>query len=340
MKGVFSYNSDCILLDGSQVLQKFRTGEFSDKTFSKLYARWLDIQTLPGIVFDIRNSQLYNMYCITPDMKDFFVCHDVYLVHYDFRINFTTLEHWLKEKKVRPKACFCSKEEVGEQIEQSLQTGLAYTSDFFLLATAYFPDYRFIMGTTNKQVTYIECSENYKATHGVDTTNLCILRRGEIIQNETDLSTDYVNHIAEATRKFTSILGDNATCEFFLVDDTLYLFTAQNSTTGEPSLSGYYTEDMKTICPGTLEGTVKWVDKASLSETIKDISGANKKFVFLAERPYSEFIDLLQFAGGFIFSEGSTLCHLAILLREREIPARLIRDSTDKYEDGTHIFLK
>ena len=97
---------------------------------------------------------------------------------------------------------------------------------------------------------------------------------------------------------------------------------------------------MRLISQGPIHGTVKWVDKMSLPGISEKISQTRNTYVFFAEKPYSEFVDLLKYAKGFIFKEGSVLCHLAILLREKEIPARIIYDEVLEYKDGDRILLE
>jgi phosphohistidine swiveling domain-containing protein len=43
--------------------------------------------------------------------------------------------------------------------------------------------------------------------------------------------------------------------------------------------------------------------------------------IVVSPRPYAALAPLIPFAAGFVFEQASTLCHLAILLREHGVPA-------------------
>ena len=43
--------------------------------------------------------------------------------------------------------------------------------------------------------------------------------------------------------------------------------------------------------------------------------------IVVSPRPYAALAPLLPYAAGFVFEQASTLCHLAILLREHGVPA-------------------
>ena len=57
----------------------------------------------------------------------------------------------------------------------------------------------------------------------------------------------------------------------------------------------------------------------------ENTSRGHESYIFICERPNIALLQLLQYCDpgkvGFIFRQGSTLCHLAIILRERHIPA-------------------
>lgn len=51
------------------------------------------------------------------------------------------------------------------------------------------------------------------------------------------------------------------------------------------------------------------------------IRASNAPVIILSPRPYAALASLVPYAAGFIFEQSSTLCHLAILLREHGVPA-------------------
>lgn len=324
---------NCIVLKGDEILQKFRSGEVFDKTFSKLYAIHLGIQTLPGIVLEIRNKQVVASYYITPDSEGFLERFDSFIVLYDFRIHFSHLEKWMKDKKMRPQTIDCDRDDLENQIEESLKKGIDFTSNFFIIATPFFPDHPFVLSTLYQSTAYIEYSDNYGVSHGSSSTKFYTVQ-SEYVGNKDPLN-GWVYPVVDATRAFTSLIGVNTTCEFLLIDDIPYLVTAQkrsSTTTGIPLNH----EDMKIISPGSIQGKIVKVNQSLDITTLSE----DQKYVFLAEKPYSEFVDLITYAEGFIFNEGSMLCHLAILLREKGIPARIEKGSMLTYRHGDTVMLE
>lgn len=57
------------------------------------------------------------------------------------------------------------------------------------------------------------------------------------------------------------------------------------------------------------------------SSIVTDISKQASNPIIKARRPYAALASLIPFASGFIFEDGSLLCHLGVLLREKRIPA-------------------
>ena len=58
-----------------------------------------------------------------------------------------------------------------------------------------------------------------------------------------------------------------------------------------------------------------------LRDLARHLKSFSRKPILLADRPYAALATLLPYVGGFIFEHASSLCHLAILLREHEVPA-------------------
>lgn len=332
--------SESISLRADEILQKFKTGEFPDKTFSKLYAKWLDIPTPPGIVLEIQHKKVTKCYHIVPEVEEFLASYDTYVLRYDFRADFKELDKWMEKKKIRPAPNRCSKEDVIKYMEMCVNAGSTFADHFFLIVTPSTPYYPFTVSTINEGQIYIEYSDHFEAINGLGNVKSCVFGGKNSVVNETGLSFECVMEIARVTREFTVLIGYNTICELFIVDGMPCLLSAQKRSDRKVWFSIPFAGDMKILSPGPIQGTVKWVDKTFISEIIKNSSQRGKKYVFVAERPYSEFSDILRFAEGFVFNEGSMLCHLAVLLREKEIPARIIPLSTMKYNEGENIVLK
>lgn len=107
------------------------------------------------------------------------------------------------------------------------------------------------------------------------------------------------------------------------------------------------------ISPGIIKGKIQYL---SLKEkeafdyhfydktTSKNYDKIEEPIIYFAERPALSLLEVVNAARshnrniGFIFKEGSVLCHLAILLRESGIPA-LILPSSYKLHEGEYVVL-
>ena len=324
--------NESILLGHNEILEKFTNGQFPDKTFSKLYARWLDIKILPGIILEIKDNSIINTYAITPDIDDLLEIHDSYVFLYDFRTRFHGLKQWMKERNTRPKPTHCGRREIGTHLKKIIDTGSQFMNHYFIAVNQYSPDLPFAASTINQHLTYIEYANSFKAIEGLRSTKLSILRGTTPLLNETGFSTDCLIKITAATKKITDVIGDNTTCEFFIIDEEPYLVTGQKRSAKDVPFSVPDSGKMRIISEGQIQGKIKWVENPHISHTLDSLHKGDT-YIFLAEKPHSEFVDLLPFARGFIFNRGSMLCHLAIVLREMNIPARIIEGSALHYKD-------
>lgn len=59
--------------------------------------------------------------------------------------------------------------------------------------------------------------------------------------------------------------------------------------------------------------------------------------IVVAEYPSAGLIPLVDFAAGFVFQRGNLLCHTAIVLRERGVPAIVSRDAAQLLRDGMSV---
>lgn len=338
MANVSKNLAECISLPPKEILSKFKAGIFTDKTFSKLYAPCLSIPTTQGLVLEFKQKNISKCYSVMPEIKNFLDLYNNYVIRYDFRAQFKELEQWMKEKQFRPKHIRCSKENVTKQIKMSIEKGCSFADDFFLIISGRIPHYNHIMCTIRGELAYIEYSDDFEASHGLRDSRLCIIEGKKPVFKEFNISTDLLLQTIHFTRNITKFIGDNATCEFSFGDNTFYLVSGQKSSEGKgiPVRCG---ENIKVVSAGAVEGVIKKVSKRSIPDIISELSKTEDKYVFLAERPHSDFVDILKFAKGFIFDEGSILCHLAILLREKNIPAKIISYSTMRYKNGDNVNL-
>lgn len=70
-----------------------------------------------------------------------------------------------------------------------------------------------------------------------------------------------------------------------------------------------------------LAGAEELENNSYLRRWVERLRGLEQKPIVLAPRPFAILAALIPHASGFVFEHGSTLCHLAILLRERGVPA-------------------
>ena len=78
-------------------------------------------------------------------------------------------------------------------------------------------------------------------------------------------------------------------------------------------------------------------DYIKKSEHMSNIVKANKKVVVVAKQPVTELALIMDSVAGFIFEEGSLLCHLGIILREAHIPAVFLDNALLAIEDGANL---
>jgi len=71
----------------------------------------------------------------------------------------------------------------------------------------------------------------------------------------------------------------------------------------------------------SVDKTEDVLEHEGLQELINKISSYSEKPIIYVQRPYAVLSTLFEHVSGFIFAEGSLLCHLAILLRENNIPS-------------------
>jgi deoxycytidine triphosphate deaminase len=74
---------------------------------------------------------------------------------------------------------------------------------------------------------------------------------------------------------------------------------------------------------------------AELATIIEKIASLPEPPVVRASRPYAVLSVLMDNVAGFVFEQGSALCHLAILLREARVPAVVTTELTG-FPDGAH----
>ena len=118
---------------------------------------------------------------------------------------------------------------------------------------------------------------------------------------------------------------------------------------GSPFLIDHYPAEMsdqgsnRVLSAGSFSGKVLRVENEDLLSSIDshfhDVREGNdiQGIILVADRPRLSLIKYLPKEGsniGFLFENGSRLCHLAVLLRERRIPAMFVGDTYNQLVNG------
>ncbi len=89
----------------------------------------------------------------------------------------------------------------------------------------------------------------------------------------------------------------------------------------------------------SLKNSVDLSASSVLQELRRRVQASTPKPIVLAPRPFAVLATLIPHVSGFIFEQAATLCHLAILLREHNVPAIASAESYGALEDGVSVTL-
>lgn len=161
-----------------------------------------------------------------------------------------------------------------------------------------------------------------KQEHYMDIVEGCILEHCENEEETLCFSDEYIHFLVSCFKDV--INATDGIIEFGILDDeriTPYLIgVVEEKQKENVSLSAI---ERGVISEGKITGRLIKLDIIeNYTEIISEIKGP---VIFYAETPYIQLQDLLKLSDsrqiGFVFSKGALLCHLAILLREKGIPA-------------------
>ena len=88
------------------------------------------------------------------------------------------------------------------------------------------------------------------------------------------------------------------------------------------------------------EGFARIRDSAACKLAVERVLGSRRRPIVVAEYPKRTLAVLLDDVAGFVFERGSLLCHLAIILRERGIPAVILGDARAELSRATQIYIE
>lgn len=170
------------------------------------------------------------------------------------------------------------------------------------------------------------------------------------------LSPETMRKIIYMTEKINDVYT-NARIEWILNDDDVYLFdiTVEKSKlvteygNGNVLSSGRYTgkakilENIRVFNDEIKHISIRMgyemnkIEESGTIQSIKSSLDIDDGDVLVCEYPNEKLAVLLDKVKGFVFDRGSLLCHFAIILRERGIPAIIYSDATKKIKNGQMI---
>lgn len=324
-------------------LAKYHQGEMSDKTFSKIYCSKFELEPSRGIIIQVKNNIINEKYwigSISPNFKE-----KEYIIHYDFRHKYENLDTWLAERPYRPKPIIVERLENMEKINIALNLGKLYNKNFYLIIQETPKDLIYVRSCMDsKENIYIECYLG-RASHGRKNSILHIISKKKIYGDNLIFQKNLLKKIVKGTYDFTDLMGEGTFIEWGIVENKVFLFTAQRSITNnlldfsDLLIDSFNDEQIKIISLGKSYGKIKKIDIDNLDILTKLLSIKNKKYIFFTELPNSKLYKILPYANGFIFKKGSILCHLSILLREKKIPALIIGNYEHRVKENSYAYI-
>lgn len=163
------------------------------------------------------------------------------------------------------------------------------------------------------------------------------------------LSSNMIEDIVRYTN-FISTFGTKYMIEWVVFQDACYFVDFSDEIGAEYNLSTLGVSG-KIIVPGNVSGRIVYLDSESvlsrlsvspgvsvnqineglvknpdLLKILEVINGEETKPVLFVDKPYAILSFLFDSVSGFVFKQCSLLCHLAILLREHNVPAIICDD--------------
>lgn len=336
----------CLLLDLKQLLSDYRTKKMSSKTFSLLLAEKIGLEVFPGFALFITDGQVQgcvalNSESLKMDLED----DKKYVIRYDFLHSSINLYKWLSSRHVRPKPCIYTGKQLKENFCKLIEKGLAVQGEFIILIQNA-PEYVLFGHTITDEYgpVFTEVSRSISISHGRAPIDFCfaydVKNRNQVQRHS---SHDIVNAVHKIVVRFQPYMGNNLHVEWFLSKDRFFVSHVRPSYPKSfpySAFSQWIKKDetkIQIVSHGSCQGYLRSVP--SSDEKVKGLAQFclenQRKFIFLAKKPLSKLVPLIPCAKGFIFREGSLLCHFAILLRESEIPAVILMDSKTRLKTGT-----
>lgn len=174
-----------------------------------------------------------------------------------------------------------------------------------------------------------------------------------------DLQDEQLRALAALTRVLQAHLGE-VRLEWYIYRDTVYVFDmtieqgplALNAGRGTILASGYAEgevvrlDDLAAYDQLAAEYGISVVnhgaqqEAARVSELVRQISqrtASSGGWIIVADYPSTGLIPLIPYARGFVFARGALLSHMAIVLRERGVPAMIWSEAGEHLPNGARI---
>jgi len=145
------------------------------------------------------------------------------------------------------------------------------------------------------------------------------IKPSKVVLTESQLRS-LVLMVINVSKKF-----EKCVIEWGIMNNKLYILHIKPVTVNEMDFAD---DAYRVISPGHVIGVVTFLDTSPL----KFVSNFNS--IIVAPFPDIRYTDLLNDASAFIFEKGSVLCHLAIDIRERRIPAVVVPRACKKFRNG------
>ncbi len=183
-----------------------------------------------------------------------------------------------------------------------------------------------------------------------------------VYSNDEEVSCELSRKCIDDITRFTKKLNDNYMIEWVICNGEAYFIDYSEEIEG--GICEITNKGNKVITPGNFSGKVFCLNNddvmqklstspgvsvndvnevllqnVDLAEIIDSIKELPEKPVLFAKNPYAILSFLFEYVEGFVFENGSLLCHLSILLREHKIPALISTDYSKYAENGCEVLV-
>lgn len=184
-------------------------------------------------------------------------------------------------------------------------------------------------------------------------TSTAVINRGRVqkipIEASAELSTGEMRQLCEIMRRLSAHHPEASIEVGYTPEGELFLIDLYESPFMAPPSSEH-----EVICEGRLIGRVRWMDldenavEASIERHIHNTrpdtySKPDEPEILLVHRPYHLLDQLVYSAApgllGMVFEEGSLLCHLAVVMREKGVPGLLLPGARSRVKNGDRALL-